>query len=185
MLIAIHRKYKHSQLSDECGGPQIYVLAAISIFFLLALYTTFAYAHKIQVMATMLHNGIKTAAITALGDHTVTDADNYGIKIVDVSDVQQEFMTNLQNNLKNWPIGSYTLQSFQVYSEGDKGSSPPSGFSQPIPGASIYITMNMNVAINPGFIPMPNTHWSIPLNIMVSSNSFESSTGAWNLVRGT
>lgn len=158
----------------------------MAIFFLLGLFTTFAYAYKIQHMVTILHDGINTAAITALGDHTVPDVDNNGgIKIFDESDLQQEFLTNLQNGLQNWPVSSYALQSFQVFGEGDRGSAPPVGFSQPIPGTSVYIAMTMNVAINTGFLPMSNTHWSIPLHVMVSSNSYERSTGAWNLVRGS
>lgn len=185
MLKAIYMKYKCSPLSDECGGPQIYVLAAMAIFLLLGLYTTFAYAHKIQVMATSLHNGIKTAAITAFSDNTIPDPVNYGMQLSDVSAVQQEFMTNLQSNLQNWPQSTYTIQSFQLFNEADKGTSPPPGFSQSVPGTSIYITMNMNIVINPGFLPMSNTHWSIPLHVMVSSNSYESSTGVWNLVRGS
>ena len=185
MLKTICRKYKSSSLSDECGGPQIYILAAISIFFLLALYTTFAYAHKIQVMATRLHDSINTAAITALGDNTVPDSANGGIQVVDTTQTQREFTANLQNDLKSWASSSFTLQSAQVFSEADKGSSPPTGFSQAVPGTSIYLTMTMNIALLPGFIPMSNTHWSIPLQVMVSPNSYESSTGTWNLVRGT
>jgi len=183
MFKEIYRRYKQSPVSDERGGPQIYVLGGFAILLLLALFTTFGYAHKIQIMATNLHYGIKTAAITALGNHTVPDVDNnYGIQIYDESDLKQEFMANLQNQMKYWPKSTYTLDSFQVYGESDRGSSPPVGFSQPIPGTSVYIKMTFNIAINPGFIPM-NTHWSIPLYVMVSSNSYESATGAWNLAR--
>lgn len=182
---AIYWRYKKSRFSDECGGPQIYVLAATAIFFLLALYTTFAYAHKIQVMATRLHDAINNSAITALGDNTVPDPENGGLDIVDTTKTQQEFTTNLQNHLKNWPSSSFSLQSTQVFSEADKGSSPPTGFSQAVPGTSIYLTMTMNIALIPGFIPMSNTHWSIPIRVMVSPNSYERSTGTWNLVRGT
>ena len=182
---AIYWRYKKSSLSDECGGPQIYVLAATAIFFLLALYTTFAYAHKIQVMATRLHDAINIAAITALGDNTVPDPENGGLDIVDTTKTQQEFTTNLQNHLKNWPSSSFALQSTQVFTEADKGSSPPTGFSQAVPGTSIYLTMTMNIALIPGVIPMSNTHWSIPIRVMVSPNSYERSTGTWNLVRGT
>ncbi|HBV88450.1 MAG TPA: hypothetical protein DEF42_17845 [Desulfosporosinus sp.] len=185
MLKRIYQKYKSMQISDDRGGPQIYVLAAISIFLLLALYSTFGYVYKIQVMATRLHDAISTSAITALGANTVPDPTKGGIQVVDTSEVQQEFMINLQNNLKNWPSSSYTLQSAQVFSENDKGSSSPFAFSEPVPGTSIYLEMTMNIALFPGFIPMSNTHWSIPLHVMVSPNSYESSTGTWNLVRGT
>lgn len=183
VLQVIYRKYKGSRFADERGGPQIYVLAAVAMFFLLALFTTFGYAHKIQIMAMKLHYGIKTAATTTLGDNTVTDPDTGGIQVIDTSNMQNEFLSNLKNQMQDWPDSSYTLQSFQVFSEGDKGSSPPSGFNNPIPGTSIYLTMNLNLVITPGFIPM-NTNWSIPLRVMVSPNSYESSTGAWNLVRG-
>lgn len=176
------KRYQYSPFSDERGGPQIYVLGGFAIFFLLAVFTTFGYAHKIQLMAGNLNYGIKTAAMTALGDHTVPDTTNDGMQIVDATDMQQEFMFNLQNQMKNWPQSSYTLDSFQVYGESDRGSSPPSGFTQPIPGTSAYIKMTLNLTVNLGFIPM-NPHWSIPLYVMVSSNSYESSTGAWNLAR--
>lgn len=184
MLKRIYRKYKSLPISDECGGPPIYVLGAAAIFFLLALITTFAYAYKIQHMASMLNNGIKTAAITVLGDTTVSDPDSGGIKVVDVIAAEQEFSTDIQAQLTNWPQSTYTLQSFQVFSEADRGSIPPPGFTQPVPGTSIYLTMNLNLVIHPGFIPI-NTHWSIPLYVMVSPNSYESSTRAWNLTRGT
>lgn len=185
LLKVMYLKYKNSSLSDECGGPQIYVLAATALFFLLALYVTFAYAHKVQVMATRLHDGIKTAAITALGDNTLLDPVDGGVHVSNASAVQQEFMANLQDQVKNWPQSSYTLQSLQVFGEGDKGSAPPSGFSEPIPGTSLYISMIMNITIVPGVIPMSNTHWAIPINVLVTPNSYESSTGTWNLVRGT
>jgi len=133
-------------------------------------------------MASNLNYGIKTAATTALGDHTVPDTTNNGIQIIDASGMQQEFTADLQNQMKNWPQSSYTLDSFQVYGESDRGSSPPMGFTQPIPGASVYIKMNFNLAINSGFIPMPK-NWTIPLYVMVSTNSYESATGAWNLAR--
>ena len=185
MLKKVYQKYKSMPISDDCGGPQIYVLAAISIFLLLALYSTFGYVYKIQVMATRLHDSISTSAITALGDNTAPDPTKGGIQVVDTDHIRQEFLANLQNNLRNWPSSSYTLQSAQVFSEVDKGASSPLGFSEPVPGTSIYLAMTMNIVLFPGFIPMSNTRWSIPLHVMVSPNSYESSTGTWNLVRGT
>jgi hypothetical protein len=180
-----HKKYKNSSLGNECGGPHIYVLGLMFLFFLLAVFTAFAYAHKIQTMATMLHEGIKTAAVTSFGDNAIPDPNNYGVEVSSASNMQQEFMTDLQNDLSNWPQSSYTLQSFQTYGEEDKGESPPSGFYQPIPGASAYITMTLNITIIPGFLPMSNTKWAIPIYVIVTPNSFESSTGVWNLVRST
>ncbi|WP_298203078.1 hypothetical protein [Desulfosporosinus sp.] len=181
-LRTIYLRYKKSSLSDECGGPQIYVLGGFAILLLMGLFTTFGYAYKIQIMASNLNYGTKLAATTAFGIYAVPEIDRFGIKIVDASGMQQEFKNILQDQMKDWPQSTYTLQSFQVYGESDRGASPPTGFAQPIPGTSVYIKMDFNIEINPGFIPM-NTHWTIPLYVMVSSNSYESATGAWNLVR--
>jgi hypothetical protein len=177
-------KGEGSLLGNDRGSAHIYVLATMFLFVLLALFTTIAFAFRIQMMATIFHDRINTAAQTALGDHTVPDPTNGGVHVVDVSDMKQEFMNNVQNLLQSWPQSSYTLQSFQVFGESDrKNTPPPAGFSQPVPGTSVYITMNFNFVVNTNLIPMPVTRWSVPVYCMVSSNSFESSTKAWNLAR--
>lgn len=169
-------------MSDERGGPQIYVLGGFAILLLMGLFTTFGYAYKIQIMASNLNYRTKIAATTAFGSHTIPNTGNNGIQISNANALQQEFRDILQDQIKNWPQSTYTLQSFQVYGESDRGLSPPTGFFQPIPGTSVYIKMDFNIEVNPGFLPM-NTRWTIPLYVMVSSNSYESATGAWNLVR--
>ncbi|WP_156146495.1 hypothetical protein [Desulfosporosinus sp. I2] len=182
ILKKILKRYKSLPLSDERGGPQIYVLGGFAILLLMGLFTTFGYAYKIQIMASNLNYGTKIAATTAFGSHTIPNTGNNGVQISNANALQQEFRDILQDQMKDWPQSTYTLQSIQVYGESDRGSSPPTGFSQPIPGTSAYIKMDFNIEVNPGFLPM-NTRWTIPLYVMVSTNSYESATGAWNLVR--
>lgn len=178
----IYQSYKSSRLSDDRGGPQIYVLGAYSILFLLGLFITFGYAYKVENMATSLNYAIEMAATTAFGNHTIPDTKNNGVQISNAAALQQEFQDILQAYLTGWPQSSYVLKTFNVYGESDRGLSPPTGFSKPIPGTSAYITMDLKLKVNLGFVPT-NAHWTIPLYIMVSSNSYESATGAWNLAR--
>ncbi|KLU63111.1 hypothetical protein CEB3_c05310 [Peptococcaceae bacterium CEB3] len=182
-LETVCKTYKDSAMGDERGFVGVYVLAGMGIFLLLAMFTTFAYAAKIQQMATTLHRGIKDAATIALSDNTIPDPVNYGMQVNNTSAVQQEFMNNMQTVLQNWPQSTYTLQSFKVYGESDRGSPAPIGFYGTIPGTSAYVTMNMNIAVTLPLLPLPTTHWAIPLHVMVSANSFEESTRVWNLAR--
>lgn len=178
----VKAKYRASPWSDERGGPNIYVLGVFVISLLLTLYTAFAYIGKIQATATSFNHGIEIAAKTAYGKHAIPDTGNNGVEISDATAFQQEFMDVLQGQMKDWPPGSYALTSLQVFRESDQGAPPPLGFSRPVPGTSVYIQMELRIKVAAGSIPMV-PRWSIPIYAMVSSNSYDASTGAWNLAR--
>ncbi|WP_242831263.1 hypothetical protein [Desulfitobacterium dehalogenans] len=176
------KKYKASRFSDEHGGPPIYILAIFFISTLLAVYAAFSYVGKIQAMATNLSYGIEVAAKTAFGNHAIPDTTNNGVQVSNAGAFQNEFISILQDQMKDWPRNTYTIRSLETFGESDRGSLPPTEFSNPVPGTSVYIKMDMHIKIDMGFIPV-FTRWTIPIYVMVSSNSYDASTGAWNLAR--
>jgi len=139
------------------------VVIGITVVLILA-----ASAGSIFVIRNSLDHAVGAALVAAVDKHSVPDADTGVPQLVSVPVMQQDFIKNLQGELKNWPQVSYTLQSFQAFSEKDKGSQPPTGFTTPIPGPSVYVTMSMKIS-----------HWKIPIHSMVICKSYETSTGTW------
>lgn len=174
---------KRIDLKDDHGGVGVYVLGIIMIFFILIATTAFSYVFYVYKAANDLHNGIGIAGRNALADVTTIDPDDGSAIVTDPALVQQNFSDFLSNHLKKWPSSTYTITSFQVYSETDQGKSAPPGFNMTVPGTSIYVKMDLTLAVMPGLIPQSFSHWRIPLTDVISQNSFESSTGEWNFVR--
>jgi len=170
-------------LGDDRGGVAVFVLGILLIFFILIVTEAFSYVSYVYRAANDLHNGIGIAGRNALSDFTTVNPADGSVIVTDNNLLEQHFSQYLSNQLQKWPSSCYTITSFQVYSETDRNSQAPVGFSTIVPGTSIYVKMDLILAVMPGLVPETFSHWSIPLTDIISQNSYESATGEWNLVR--
>jgi hypothetical protein len=130
---------------------KITVAVVIIIIFILALSVN---SYK-SFLENNLKNAVKTAAMSAVNENSVPTTNNI-MMISNASDVQKDFILKLQKQLKYWPKVSYSLQSVHVFEEIDKGKTPPSGFTQTVPGPSVYFALTMEYH-----------HLKLPLHIII------------------
>lgn len=173
--------WEMSQEQREKGLGSIYIMGLIVIVLLLLLTSVFAAIGYIHNMISSLHNAVEITGSQALNQVVVPDLQGGQVMALQVQ-AEQDFQTILPRYLK-WPQSSYSIQSFQVFSESDRGKPAPSGFIGIVPGTSIFVTMNLKLTVLPGILPANHTTWIFPVRDTITPNTFHSPNGEWNPVR--
>lgn len=177
------QKYRQmSKEEKEKGVGAIYVIGLICMVLLLVLTSVFAAIGYINNMISILHNAMDIAGRQTLNQINIADIQG-GQVLVDQADAEQIFQTILPKYLSKWSQSSYSVQSFQVFSESDRDKPAPPGFTGIVPGTSAFITMNLQLTVLPGLLPANLTTWIFPVKDTVTPNTYHAPDGAWNPVR--
>lgn len=93
---------------------------------------------------------------------------------------QQVFDTTLPSVL-NWPPGTYSVQTVQVFTQSETGQALPSGMNGTIAGPGLYVAVTFSVNLVPFGNPQDRTGYTIPVTVQVveSANRFNHPQVKW------
>ncbi|AFM42963.1 hypothetical protein Desaci_4100 [Desulfosporosinus acidiphilus SJ4] len=178
----IHNYLQMPREQREKGAGSIYIFGLICIGLLLILTAVFGAIAYVHNTVSSLHNAVETAGRQALDQVVIPDLQG-GQDMALQANVQQNFQTLLPKYLSKWPQSSYSIQSFQMFSESDRGDPAPSGFEGIVPGTSLFIIMNLKLSVLQGILPANHVTWTIPVKDTITSNTFYNPAHEWNPTR--